>query len=227
MTKRNAQVYDELQRTTAQYEAVMAQHDSAKQQAEALARERELLRRRVLELGEQAHTAPLLELVQQLAPLVQLAADDCFFACLVCRERFPYAIFFGDSQPQQPAALADLARWLGSWQMRFPCGHSLCRLCYERSLKAVFMPSFFSSSSGLGVACPLCKKPRHVFLLEDDDNSWGADDELLQVGDALHITTAPCADSSSDDGEFIPPSALSTHTTDSISNSGSDVSDTF
>lgn len=227
MTKRNAEVYEELERTTLRYQDVITQHDSAKVLADALAKERETVRRRLVELDEQTHQEPLLSLLQQIAPFVERAALDnpggCFFSCLVCRERFPYAIL--PDHTQNDETVADLARWLGSWQMRFPCGHSLCRLCYERSLKSVYTPELMSTSTGLSACCPLCKKPRYVFLVEDED-SWGADDELLDIENPLHITTAPTPDTFSDDGGDFVPSSSSSSSIISTS-TGDNLSDTF
>ncbi|MDE2255281.1 MAG: hypothetical protein KGL42_13610 [Betaproteobacteria bacterium] len=215
--KRNADLFEELQRTTADFQRVIGEHDQVKAQTEALAKQREHLRRRIAELNEQVNGQPSVEMLQQLSTVVVAHAKEhsqAFFTCLVCKEHFPCGVserMVAELQQTGEAASlgsvvgspADIARWLGSWQMRYPCGHSLCRLCYDRSLRALLMPEWGHHSTALSSVCPLCKSPRYVLTLDDDLKEWEPDDVFVEQDSALHVTLCAGTDDEDDDYAYL------------------------
>lgn len=199
------QLKQEHEEATAFFRAICERHDKAVQVERDLKERREALRRRVSELEEQLRKHDFVNALCAMAATLgahQAVRGGGTFECPVCRERYPCAmdesVLCGAQQKADDENIGHLLRWLGSWQMRYTCGHSVCRLCYERSLKAIYMPDFFIHTA-LGSACPVCRGPRYVMFVEDEQVEWAANDVIMQHDNPLYITTPPDEDSANDD----------------------------
>jgi hypothetical protein len=189
----------------ARYSSVCQQHTQATKTARQLATEREQLRRRVIELKTRMQHHQLAAWIKQLAEAVPTLNNGCLFQCAICQDNFPCAIAESDLESTDLNALPSLGSltlWLGSWQMRFACEHSVCRICYVRSLREILVPS--TTHTLLGARCPICKSPRQLMSIDSDPDDCCSDDEYLDIGHPLHVTTAASEPEEEDPDHYSP-----------------------
>jgi hypothetical protein len=105
--------------------------------------------------------------------------SSLFFQCQICWAHFPCHIHNVEDMPE----------WWQDSQIEYPCGHSLCRKCYVKTLSwtELQMRVYYVT------ACPLCKKPKYVARVGDVDVNQ-ADTQTIDPGSAMSVMVTPADD---------------------------------